>query len=245
MIRAIPHQHHLRGRWQNFCSPGFPGDANYFRSDLKEARERLHTSFSTIYGLMYQRNRDFFYRLFADLDDYMAGKRGQLKNLLDEFFSQLRTSIVGLMETTALGGGSGGGGGGTTGGNTGHPVGGGAAAAAGSATGLRTQDSKRIQCLSNGLNKQNPFDGVDTRLQSRFLEAYPPARMLVNSLAAGSALVKSILREVTESRSTPQSFFPVPRMYQACRSLSPPLALPPIHRTNQVDETSRTRQPAA
>uniref|UniRef100_A0A0X3PZ77 Glypican n=1 Tax=Schistocephalus solidus TaxID=70667 RepID=A0A0X3PZ77_SCHSO len=169
----------------------------YFRSDLKEARERLHTSFSTIYGLMYQRNRDFFYRLFADLDDYMAGKRGQLKNLLDEFFSQLRTSIVGLMETTALGGGSGGGGGGTTGGNTGHPMGGGAAAAAGSATGLRTQDSKRIQCLSNGLNKQNPFDGVDTRLQSRFLEAYPPARMLVNSLAAGSALVKSILREVS------------------------------------------------
>nr|VZI23872.1 unnamed protein product [Spirometra erinaceieuropaei] len=159
----------------------------YFRSDLKEARERLHTSFSTIYGLMYQRNREFFYRLFADLDDYMAGKRGQLKNLLDDFFAQLRTSIVGLIETSALGGG----------GSGGAAAAAAAAAAAGPASGPRSQDPKRIQCLSNELNKQKPFDDVDTRLQSRFLEAYPPARMLVNSLAAGSELVKSILREVS------------------------------------------------
>ncbi|VDK34137.1 unnamed protein product [Taenia asiatica] len=143
--------------------------SDFFRSDLTEARNRLHEAFSGIYGYNYKVNHAFFFQFFNDLEAYMAGRRGDLAQLVTSFFNQLRTSIVVLMEKAEVA--------------TGSTV---------------TSDSQRINCLSEALGKQNAFDLTDVHLREQFLQVYPPARMLVNSLAAGSKLLRTIVEDVSK-----------------------------------------------
>lgn len=142
--------------------------SDFFRSDLMEARNRLHEAFSGIYGYNYKVNHAFFFQFFNDLEAYMAGRRGDLAQLVTSFFNQLRTSIVVLMEKAEVA--------------TGSTV---------------TPDSQRINCLSEALGKQNAFDLTDVHLREQFLQVYPPARMLVNSLAAGSKILRTIVEDVS------------------------------------------------
>lgn len=141
----------------------------FFRSDLMEARNRLHEAFSGIYGYNYKVNHAFFFQFFNDLEAYMAGRRGDLAQLVTSFFNQLRTSIVVLMEKAEVA--------------TGSTV---------------TPDYQRINCLSEALGKQNAFDLTDVHLREQFLQVYPPARMLVNSLAAASKLLRTIVEDASK-----------------------------------------------
>ncbi|VDD78954.1 unnamed protein product [Mesocestoides corti] len=140
----------------------------FFRSDLTAARNRLHEAFSGIYGYNYKLNHAFFFQFFTDLEDYMVGRRGDLAQLLTNFFNQLRTSIVALMEK-----------------------------ADGSTSGVVPSDPQRINCLSEALGKQNAFDRTDMHLKDQFIQVYPPARMLVNTLAVGSRLLRTIVKDVS------------------------------------------------
>ncbi|VDL59116.1 unnamed protein product [Hymenolepis diminuta] len=148
----------------------------FFRSDLTEARNRLHEAFSGIYGYNYKVNHAFFFQFFNDLEAYMAGRRGDLGQLVTSFFAQLRTSIVVLMEKAE---------GAAAGGMNSAPASGGAA----------PPDTQRINCLSEALGKQNAFDLTDVHLKEQFLQVYPPARMLVNSLAATAKLLRTVVED--------------------------------------------------
>lgn len=152
--------------------------ADFFRSDLTEARNRLHEAFSGIYGYNYKVNHAFFFQFFNDLEAYMAGRRGDLGQLVTSFFAQLRTSIVVLMEKAE---------GAAAGGMNSAPASGGAA----------PPDTQRINCLSEALGKQNAFDLTDVHLKEQFLQVYPPARMLVNSLAATAKLLRTVVEDVS------------------------------------------------
>ncbi|KAM3185867.1 hypothetical protein ACTXT7_005491 [Hymenolepis weldensis] len=149
---------------------------DFFRSDLTEARNRLHEAFSGIYGYNYKVNHAFFFQFFNDLEAYMAGRRGDLGQLVTSFFAQLRTSIVVLMEKAE---------GTASGGMNSAPATGGDA----------PPDTQRINCLSEALGKQNAFDLTDVHLKEQFLQVYPPARMLVNSLAATAKLLRTVVED--------------------------------------------------
>ncbi|CAL8082405.1 unnamed protein product [Calicophoron daubneyi] len=179
----------------------------FFRSDLEEARSRLHQFFSRIYGYNYKLHRNFFFRLFTDLEQYMAGQRGQLAHLIENFFNQLRDNIVSLIERSGQnsGGENAGPGGnaagssqqlhGRGGGGFGQALGGGAGPAAAGSTD-EVNEARRIRCLSDRVAQQQPFDDVDVRLKARMLEAYPPARMLVNVLSVTSRLLSHLAVQV-------------------------------------------------
>nr|CDS27516.2 glypican [Hymenolepis microstoma] len=152
----------------------------FFRSDLTEARNRLHEAFSGIYGYNYKVNHAFFFQFFNDLEAYMAGRRGDLGQLVTSFFAQLRTSIVVLMEKAE----------GAASGEVNS-----ASASNGAAGAPNTQ---RINCLSEALGKQNAFDLTDVHLKDQFLQVYPPARMLVNSLAATAKLIRIVVEDASK-----------------------------------------------
>uniref|UniRef100_A0A0R3T4I9 WASH-7_mid domain-containing protein n=1 Tax=Rodentolepis nana TaxID=102285 RepID=A0A0R3T4I9_RODNA len=155
---------------------------DFFRSDLTEARNRLHEAFSGIYGYNYKVNHAFFFQFFNDLEAYMAGRRGDLGQLVTSFFAQLRTSIVVLMEKAE----------GAASGDVNS------ASASGGAAGA--PNTQRINCLSEALGKQNAFDLTDVHLKDQFLQVYPPARMLVNSLAATAKLIRTVVEDVSWTR---------------------------------------------
>lgn len=113
----------------------------------------------------------------------MAGRRGDVAQLVLSFFAQLRTSIVVLMEKAEVATGGIGSAGGASSGSS-APTGG-------------APDTQRINCLSEALGKQNAFDLTDLHLKEQFLQVYPPARMLVNSLAATSKLLRTVVEDVS------------------------------------------------
>ncbi|CAH8455457.1 unnamed protein product [Schistosoma mattheei] len=141
-----------------------------FQADLQQAKGRLHQFFSRIYGYNYKLHRNFFSGFFTDLGQYMAGQRGQLGVLIKNFFSQLRDSIVSLIEKSGQSSWVGG----TD----------------------EASESRRIRCLSEKIAQLHPFDDVDVRLHARMLEAYPPARMLVNILSVTSKLLHYLVDQV-------------------------------------------------
>ncbi|KAM7535114.1 hypothetical protein Aperf_G00000097018 [Anoplocephala perfoliata] len=163
----------------------FEVNTYFFRSDLTEARNRLHEAFSGIYGYNYKVNHAFFFQFFNDLEAYMAGRRGDVAQLVNSFFAQLRTSIVVLMEKAEVASGGAGGAGGASAGSS-APTGG-------------APDTQRINCLSEALGKQNAFDLTDVHLKEQFLQVYPPARMLVNSLATTSKLLRTVVEDSLEN----------------------------------------------
>ncbi|XP_018648435.1 putative glypican [Schistosoma mansoni] len=161
-----------------------------FQADLQQAKRRLHQFFSRIYGYNYKLHRNFFFGFFTDLEQYMAGQRGQLGVLIKNFFSQLRDNIVSLIEKSGqvisnppFGSFSP-----NTGsfGNNLHGVSGTDEAS----------ESRRIRCLSEKIAQLHPFDDVDVRLHARMMEAYPPARMLVNVLSVTSKLLHHLVDQV-------------------------------------------------
>nr|CAX73447.1 glypican-4 [Schistosoma japonicum] len=161
-----------------------------FQADLQQAKGRLHQFFSRIYGYNYKLHRNFFFGFFTDLEQYMAGQRGQLGVLIKNFFNQLRDSIVSLIEKSGQ--------------VISNPPFGSAPSNAGSfgnnSPGIEGTDeaseSRRIRCLSDKIAQLHPFDDVDVRLHARMLEAYPPARMLVNVLSVTSKLLHHLVDQV-------------------------------------------------
>ncbi|CAH8453558.1 unnamed protein product [Schistosoma turkestanicum] len=161
-----------------------------FKADLQQAKGRLHQFFSRIYGYNYKLHRNFFFGFFTDLEQYMAGQRGQLGVLVKNFFSQLRDSIVSLIEKSGQ--------------VSSNPPFGSVSPNAGSfgsnppgASGTdEASESRRIRCLSDKIAQLHPFDDVDVRLHARMLEAYPPARMLVNVLSVTSKLLHHLVDQV-------------------------------------------------
>ncbi|THD24197.1 Glypican [Fasciola hepatica] len=169
----------------------------FFRSDLEQAKNRLHHFFSRIYGYNYKLHRNFFFRFFADLEEYMAGRRGRLANLVDSFFSQLRDNIVSLIERSAnpvlsagvsdafgMGGS--------------NNIGPGRKNAGDQTVTDESAEARRIKCLSERVAQLRPFDEVDVRLKARILEAYPPARMLVNVMSTASRLLSHLAFQISE-----------------------------------------------
>lgn len=164
-----------------------------FQVDLEQAKSRLHQFFSRIYGYNYKLHRSFFFGFFTDLEQYMSGKRGQLGHLIDSFFNQLRDNIISLIE------------------RSGQVISNSAFASAGNSLSTdltafgtsnnngvsatvssntnEASEAQRIRCLSDRVAQLKPFDEVDVRLRARMLEAYPPARMLVNILSVTSQLL--------------------------------------------------------
>ncbi|VEL17919.1 unnamed protein product [Protopolystoma xenopodis] len=106
----------------------------------------------------------------------MSGQRGGLAELIDTFFSTLRDNMIQLMDQSSLHGQSG------QSTNNAPPSG--------------APGSARIKCLSAKMAQLRPFDDADGRLRSRLLEAYPPARMLVNVLATTSQLLSRLAQQV-------------------------------------------------
>ncbi|CAH8435111.1 unnamed protein product [Heterobilharzia americana] len=164
-----------------------------FQMDLQEAKGRLHQFFSRIYGYNYKLHRNFFFGFFTDLEKYMAGQRGQLGSLIKNFFSQLRDSIVSLIERSGQ--------------VSSNPPFGNPSSTSSSAGSLGNNapgvggideagESRRIRCLSDKVAQLQPFDDVDVRLHARMLEAYPPARMLVNVLSVTSKLLHHFVDQV-------------------------------------------------
>ncbi|CAH8833446.1 unnamed protein product [Trichobilharzia szidati] len=164
-----------------------------FQMDLQQAKGRLHQFFSRIYGYNYKLHRNFFFGFFTDLEQYMAGQRGQLGLLIKNFFSQLRDSIVSLIERSGQ--------------VTSNPSFGNSGSVSSSAGSLgnnvpgvggtdEASESRRIRCLSDKVAQLRPFDDVDVRLHARMLEAYPPARMLVNVLSVTSKLLYQLVDQV-------------------------------------------------
>ncbi|VDQ06707.1 unnamed protein product [Trichobilharzia regenti] len=167
-----------------------------FQMDLQQAKGRLHQFFSRIYGYNYKLHRNFFFGFFTDLEQYMAGQRGQLGLLIKNFFSQLRDSIVSLIERSGQ--------------VTSNPSFGNSGSVSSSAGSLannvpgvggtdEASESRRIRCLSDKVAQLRPFDDVDVRLHARMLEAYPPARMLVNVLSVTSKLLYQLVDQVCDT----------------------------------------------
>ncbi|VDO81784.1 unnamed protein product [Schistosoma mattheei] len=161
-----------------------------FQADLQQAKGRLHQFFSRIYGYNYKLHRNFFSGFFTDLGQYMAGQRGQLGVLIKNFFSQLRDSIVSLIEKSGQV-------------NSNPPfssVSPNTGSFGNSLPGVggtdEASESRRIRCLSEKIAQLHPFDDVDVRLHARMLEAYPPARMLVNILSVTSKLLHYLVDQV-------------------------------------------------
>ncbi|CAH8458497.1 unnamed protein product [Schistosoma curassoni] len=161
-----------------------------FQADLKQAKGRLHQFFSRIYGYNYKLHKNFFFGFFTDLEQYMAGQQGQLGVLIKNFFSQLRDSIVSLIEKSGQV-------------NSSPPfssISPNTGSFGNSLPGVggtdEASESRRIRCLSEKIAQLHPFDDVDVRLHARMLEAYPPARMLVNVLSVTSKLLHYLVDQV-------------------------------------------------
>ncbi|KAK4472333.1 hypothetical protein MN116_003596 [Schistosoma mekongi] len=161
-----------------------------FQADLQQAKGRLHESFIQIYGYNYKLYKDFFSGFFTDLGQYMAGQRGHLGVLIKNFFSQLRDSIVSLIERSEQ--------------VISNPPFGSVPSNAGlfgnNSPGIggtdEASESRRIRCLSDKFSQLHPFKNVDVRLHARMIEAYPPARMLVNVLSVTSKLLHHLVNQV-------------------------------------------------
>lgn len=161
---------------------------NLFRSDLDNARDSLNQFFGGIYGYNYKQHRRFFYQFFENLSAYIIGQRNNLDELVTNFFSQLRDSIVGLIERSHQ-----------TAGGFNHPLGGGPLSPEsqrGTGDDESVESARRIQCLSERVAQMHPFDEVDVRLKMRMLEAYPPVRMLITSLSATSRLLAQLVDRI-------------------------------------------------
>ncbi|KER26231.1 hypothetical protein T265_06508 [Opisthorchis viverrini] len=172
----------------------------FFRTDLEQAKDRLHQFFSRIYGYNYKLHRRFFFQFFTDLEAYMAGQRSRLDHLVENFFNQLRDSIVSLIERSGQV---------RSGSSPSFPSGSMSPSAADLNPALSSghdslssrdeaSETRRIRCLSDRVAQLRPFDDVDVRLKARMLEAYPPARMLINVLSVSSRLLYHLSKQVGE-----------------------------------------------
>ncbi|CAH8570161.1 unnamed protein product [Dicrocoelium dendriticum] len=179
---------------------------HFFLSDLERAQDRLHQFFSRIYGYNYKLHHRFFFQFFADLKAYVTGERGQLDHLIDNFFNQLRDSIVSLIErsgqvqrSSSFHGASSDLANNLRSSVPGNPV---SSADFSPAFDDNVSDeageTRRIRCLSERMAQLRPFDDVDVRLKARIMEAYPPARMLVNVLSVTGRLLVHLLKQVSD-----------------------------------------------
>ncbi|KAF7232615.1 hypothetical protein EG68_08119 [Paragonimus skrjabini miyazakii] len=170
----------------------------FFRSDLEQAKNRLHHFFSRIYGYNYKLNHGFFFQFFTDLEAYISGQRNHLDHLIENFFNQLRDNIVSLIERSTQ----------VRTGSVNSDLGPASASVSqsntvgrnnvgGSSSSEEATETRRLRCLSDRVAQLRPFDDVDVRLKARMLEAYPPARMLVNVLSASSRLLSQLATQVT------------------------------------------------
>ncbi|KAF8565133.1 hypothetical protein P879_07178 [Paragonimus westermani] len=170
----------------------------FFRSDLEQAKNRLHQFFSRIYGYNYKLNHGFFFQFFTDLEAYISGQRNHLDHLIENFFNQLRDNIVSLIERSTQG----------RTGSISSDLGPASASVSqsspasrsnlgGSSSSEEATETRRLRCLSDRVAQLRPFDDVDVRLKARMLEAYPPARMLVNVLSTSSRLLSQLATQVT------------------------------------------------
>lgn len=178
---------------------------NFFLADLEQAQDRLHKFFSPIYGYNYKLHQRFFFQFFADLKAYVTGERSQLDHLMDNFFNQLRDSIVSLIERSGQAEPS------SYYGankdrvnNLGSSVPGTPVLSSDSSLAFDNNmpdeagEVRRIRCLSERIAQLRPFNNVDVHLKARVMKVYPPARMLVNVLSVTGRLLIYLLKQVSE-----------------------------------------------